>query len=186
MRRKSGEVFDARLSLGVTRDHSGEVNGMVGYAVDLGPVNAAGQDANITEKRLESIIEASPVVTYACDWQAGQANFLLDQCHPDDREQLQKALDNLPDTKSFSHAYRFKKADGEYCWVHNELRLLKNSTAEPLEVIGMLIDVEQLHHVQQQMQDFQQVLQEKEQQFKDAQKQAQQWEQHLQNAEQQR
>jgi|GEM_PF-5577540 len=209
MRRKSGEVFDARLSLGVTRDHSGEVNGMVGYAVDLGPVNAAGQDANITEKRLESIIEASPVVTYACDWQGdhvlhyvspnievlfgfpvdsstGQANFLLDQCHPDDREQLQKALDNLPDTKSFSHAYRFKKADGEYCWVHNELRLLKNSTAEPLEVIGMLIDVEQLHHVQQQMQDFQQVLQEKEQQFKDAQKQAQQWEQHLQNAEQQR
>jgi PAS domain S-box-containing protein len=209
MRRKSGEVFDARLSLGVTRDHSGEVNGMVGYAVDLGPVNAAGQDANITEQRLESIIEASPVVTYACDWQGdhvlhyvssnievllgfpadrstGLANFLLNQCHPDDREQLQKALDNLPETESFSHAYRFKKADGEYSWVHNELRLLKNSTAEPLEIIGMLIDVEQLHHVQQQMQDFQQVLQEKEQQFRDTQKQAQQWEQHLQNAEQQR
>ena len=209
MRRKSGEVFDARLSLGITRDHSGEVNGMVGYAVDLGPANAAEEDTNVAEQRLESIIEASPVVTYACDWQGehvlhyvspnvevlfgfpvdrgtGQANFLLEQCHPDDREQLQKALDNLPDTESFSHAYRFKKADGEYCWVHNELRLLKNIAAEPVEIIGMLIDVEQLHHVQQQMQDFQQVLQEKEQQFRGAQKQAQQWEQHLQNAEQQR
>jgi len=38
MLRKSGEVFEARLKLEVTRDKDGTVNGMLGYAIDMGPV----------------------------------------------------------------------------------------------------------------------------------------------------
>ena len=40
MRRKSGEVFEARLTLEVTRDSKGKVNGMLGYAIDMGPVRS--------------------------------------------------------------------------------------------------------------------------------------------------
>jgi len=207
MRRKSGEVFDARLSLGVTRDHSGEVNGMVGYAIDMGPVNVPEPDATPGNQRLESVIETSPVVTYVCDWRGNHRlrqvspnievlygytldncvqdeNFLLGHCHPDDRDQLQKALDNLPDTETFSHAYRVEKANGEYCWVHNELKLLKNSESEPEEVVGLLIDVDQLHYGQQQAPDYKELLQQKDQQLGEALQQVQQLEQKLMNAEQ--
>ena len=43
MRRKSGEVFESRLSLEVTRDNEGKVNGMLGYAIDMGPVRERAQ-----------------------------------------------------------------------------------------------------------------------------------------------
>jgi len=208
MRRESGEVFDARLSLGVTRDHSGEVNGMVGYAVDMGPVNVPEPNIIPGNQHLESVIETSPVVTYACDWQGTyrlhhvspnievlygyslencveNENFLLEHCHPDDREQLHKALDNLAETETYSHAYRVEKANGEYCWVHNELKLLKNDASEPEEIVGLLIDVDQLHYGQQQAPDHRELLQEKEQQLGEVNQQVQQLEQKLLNAEQQ-
>jgi len=44
MRRKSGEVFAARLKLEVTRDKNGTVNGMLGYAVDMGPVRSPADE----------------------------------------------------------------------------------------------------------------------------------------------
>ena len=52
MRRKSGEVFDARLTLEVTRDSEGKVNGMLGYAIDMGPVR---DKVASEEEQLESI-----------------------------------------------------------------------------------------------------------------------------------
>ncbi len=206
MRRKSGEVFDARLTLAVTRDYSGEVNGMVGYAVDMGPVATVVQNAGVNDQRLEFAIDNSPVVLFACGTQDSyrlryvspnvevlfgfpvgrcteEDNFLINHCHPDDKDQLQNALNKVLDTKVFSHAYRFKKADGEYCWLHNELKLLKNGETNATEIVGMLIDVENLHHVQQQLQQLEQAARQNEQQLAQAQQQSQHWEQQLQQLE---
>jgi PAS domain S-box-containing protein len=207
MRRKSGEVFDARLTLAVTRDHSGEVNGMIGYAVDMGPVTTAGQNTVSNEQRLEFIIDNSPVVLFACGAQDNyrpryvspnvevlfgypvgrctqEDNFLLNHCHPEDKDQLQNALDKVLETELFSHAYRFKKADGEYCWLHNELKLMRNSATNTAEIVGMLIDVDNLHHVQEQLQQLKQSAQQMEQQTEEARQQSQQWEQQRQQLEQ--
>jgi len=208
MRRKSGEVFDARLSLAITRDHGGEVNGMVGYAVDRGPAITEEYKASSYEQRFESIIDCSPVVVYACDPQGGQKlsyvspnieilfgfpaarcadenGFLLNHCHPDDREQLANALSKLPDSESFTHAYRFKKADGEFCWMHNELRIVKDEAGKATEIVGMLIDVDNLHYVQQRLAQLRQAVQQKDQQLAEAQQQSHQWGRQFQNAEQQ-
>jgi len=44
MLRKSGEEFEARLKLEVTRDKEGNVNGMLGYAIDMGPVRPVEEE----------------------------------------------------------------------------------------------------------------------------------------------
>ena len=44
MLRKSGDVFEARLTLEVTRDSDGKVNGMLGYAIDMGPVRPGSEE----------------------------------------------------------------------------------------------------------------------------------------------
>ena len=54
MRRKSGEDFEARLTLEVTRDSDGKVNGMLGYAIDMGPVR---EDNDIEKNKEEAASE---------------------------------------------------------------------------------------------------------------------------------
>ena len=44
MLRKSGEIFEALLRLEVTRDKDGTVNGMLGYAIDMGPVRPVSDE----------------------------------------------------------------------------------------------------------------------------------------------
>jgi PAS domain S-box-containing protein len=53
MRRKSGEVFEARLTLEVTRDSKGKVNGMLGYAIDMGPVRSAIENVSNQEEQIQ-------------------------------------------------------------------------------------------------------------------------------------
>lgn len=51
MCRKSGEVFAARLTLEVTRDSDGKVNGMLGYAIDMGPVRSTADSETAEEQQ---------------------------------------------------------------------------------------------------------------------------------------
>ena len=37
--------------------------------------------------------------------------------------------------------YRFRKADGTWCWVSDELRVLRDAAGEPLEVVGAWSDI---------------------------------------------
>jgi len=54
MRRKSGEVFEARLALEVARDNEGKVNGMLGYAIDMGPVRAEDEE-NAKPEQMQTV-----------------------------------------------------------------------------------------------------------------------------------
>ena len=40
-----------------------------------------------------------------------------------------------------SNEYRFRKKDGSYCWVNDELQVLRDSAGNPIEVVGAWSDV---------------------------------------------
>jgi len=67
MRRKSGEVFEARLTLEVTRDSAGKVNGMLGYAIDMGPVRSNAtentSDGNSARPEVEQVADQPNAAT---------------------------------------------------------------------------------------------------------------------------
>lgn len=62
MRRRSGEVFEARLTLEVTRDSEGKVNGMLGYAIDMGPVREKVAEVEKEESKPADVIGQEEVV----------------------------------------------------------------------------------------------------------------------------
>lgn len=62
MRRKNGEVFEARLTLEVTRDNEDKVNGMLGYAIDMGPVRENTDTESDEQQSLTDIAAQELVV----------------------------------------------------------------------------------------------------------------------------
>ncbi|MGD8567921.1 MAG: PAS domain S-box protein [Gammaproteobacteria bacterium] len=184
MRRKSGEVFDAKLSLTVSRDNEGKVNGMVGYAVDKGTVASVAPDnvSNVNsekqntdhEGRLEQLVNTGPVIAYACEPKGehkvtyispniealfgltaeqclAQTDFFLNQAHPDDYDKIQETLNSLAEKGGYSFTHRLKTAEGEYRRVQNELRLIKDTDGNPVEVAGLLLDIDDRFNSEQQL-----------------------------------
>ena len=45
------------------------------------------------------------------------------------------------DDGRLSSEYRFRKKDGSYCWVSDELRVVRDAAGEPIEVVGAWSDI---------------------------------------------
>jgi len=69
-----------------------------------------------------------------------KSDFWLKHLHPEDRAVLSKdGRRHLP-LKDQKLVYRFQTATGEYCWLRDELYLLKQNGVEPY-FVGLLIDI---------------------------------------------
>lgn len=68
-------------------------------------------------------------------------DFWMSRVHPDD---LRMILVNLPQLKEqgrASHVFRFRHKDSAYRWMLAEVRLLKDETGIPTEIIGFWTDI---------------------------------------------
>lgn len=118
----------------------------------------------ITREKIEKILTNSPVIIYVCratdDFGATFVSgnittlfgysvqeclenhqFWRENIHPDDRERVFAAYDALYEYGHHVHEYRFRRQDGSYLWVLDELRLTRNSQGNPLEIIGSWMDI---------------------------------------------
>ncbi|MCK5431751.1 MAG: PAS domain-containing protein, partial [Gammaproteobacteria bacterium] len=68
-------------------------------------------------------------------------NFWVEKLHPDDKDRILREFPNLWETGMFEQEYRFRKKDGEYLWVHDQLRVVKDENDEPKEVVGAWTDI---------------------------------------------
>jgi len=116
------------------------------------------------EQRIRQILALSPAITYSCkasgDFGAtfvsdnfttrfgystaeflNQPDFWRNNIHPDDRERIFSEYDKLFVNGYHSHEYRFRKKDGSYLWVHDELQLVCGDDGKPLEIIGSWLDI---------------------------------------------
>ncbi len=75
-----------------------------------------------------------PSETLSPDW-------WFNNVHPEDREETLKVLDVLFKKGEFSHEYRFRAKDGNYLWIHDELRAIKNDAGDIVEIIGTWTDI---------------------------------------------
>lgn len=114
--------------------------------------------------RLESIIEESPLVVYACkpDGDFGatyvsngarllwgydpdeflkESDFWLRRIHPQDRARILDGLRDLPAQGSRIHEYRFQTSTGEYHWTLDASRMVRDSAGNPLEIVGCRNDI---------------------------------------------
>jgi len=68
-------------------------------------------------------------------------DFWRKNIHPDDCDCVFADQASLYKEGHYAHEYRFRKKDGDYLWVLDELRLTCDSAGNPLEIVGSLLDI---------------------------------------------
>jgi PAS domain S-box-containing protein len=115
-------------------------------------------------RRLESLVNASPVAMYTCraggDFQATfvtegvrtlwgyepedflrDPRFWTDRLHPDDAPGVMRELSRVLERSYHSYEYRFRTKSGEYRWTHDETRLVLDASGMPSEIAGYCFDI---------------------------------------------
>ncbi len=84
---------------------------------------------------------ACRVLGYEPGEMVSDPNFWFDHIHPDDVPQIFSSLAQLFSEGQRTYEYRFRSRNGQYVWMHDTLRLIRNAAGQPLEVIGSLTDI---------------------------------------------
>jgi PAS domain S-box-containing protein len=119
---------------------------------------------NFTEQRIRHILSSSPAIIYTCrvDRDFGvtfvsenvttllgytvkecldNQNFWKENLHPDDRDRVLENYPSFYGIERYAHEYRFRKKDGGYLWISDEMRVTHDSEGNPVEIIGYWVDI---------------------------------------------
>jgi len=148
-------VFDER---------TGRVIKIYGASQDITGAKQLEEELQELANRFNHYLSSSPTITYALRitqdkasplWvsenikeitgysvsEALMENWWRDNIHPEDKERALKESSQIFQKNAISHKYRFRKKDGSYMWVHDELKLIRNDKGDPVEAIGTWTDV---------------------------------------------
>jgi len=115
-------------------------------------------------RRVESLINASPVVMFTCETSGHQPltfvtdgvralwgyepedflqqpGFWWEHVHPEDLPVVSAHLGRVLEAGADRYDYRFRTRSGEYRWTHDEVRLVRDAAGNPLEICGYCFDV---------------------------------------------
>jgi PAS domain S-box-containing protein len=128
--------------------------------------NAGGGEASLGQ-----VIASSPVVLYSfptegemaqLGWVSENVRSLLgfepaeclapgwwkDRLHPDDRESVLAILPRLFGDGWLECEYRFRNHEGEYRWLRDQIRLVRNESAQPIACTGCWSDITERRSVE--------------------------------------
>jgi PAS domain S-box-containing protein len=113
---------------------AGEVIGVITVAEDITERRSAEELTSRIEGQLEYLLSESSAVTYSCSVE-----------EPFDATYVSS---NIKRTYGYEkgyhiHEYRWKKGDGTYVWVHDEVRLLRDEQGVPTQLVGLWLDISQ-------------------------------------------
>lgn len=146
------------------RDRNGQPHEIVGSWSDVTARRQAEEEAAAARARIEHLLASSPAVIYSFkatgdfgptfisqnikellgydrEEYLTSPDFWESRVHPQDGPRILRAYSRLFDEERLSNEYRFRKKDGSYCWVSDELQVLRNAAGEPTEVVGAWSDV---------------------------------------------
>ena len=168
--KKDGAYCWVRDELRLIYDQSGDPDEVVGSWSDITERKTAEEVVAATRLRLEHLISRSPAVIYsfkATDDYAptfisknltillgyepqeylDSPDFWQSRVHPNDLPRVLSALPRLFEEGHLTNEYRFRKKDGNYCWIGDDLYLVRNEGGDPVEVIGAWSDITARKHV---------------------------------------
>jgi len=163
-RHKDGNYRWVSDKLKVIHDKAGKPVEIVGSWSDITPRKEAEAEVDAGHARLNHILSFSPAVLYSFE-ATGDNNptfisenvrevfgyepseyledpkFVPDRIHPDDAARIGGDLSHLFEKGHLINEYRFRHKDGNYRWVHDELRIIQDNTGAPVEVVGSWSDI---------------------------------------------
>jgi len=146
------------------RDESGQPAEVVGSWSDISERKRAEAAAAAARDRVEYLLARSPAVIYSfkasgdyaptfISWNVKDLlgydpeeylespDFWRTRVHPKDSERILGEYSRLFAEGRLNVEYRFRKKDGSYCWISDELQLLRNAAGDPIEVVGSWNDI---------------------------------------------
>jgi len=67
--------------------------------------------------------------------------FWRSRVHREDLPRVEKDYARLFEEGRLATEYRFRKKDGNYCWISDDLQLQRNAAGDPIEVVGAWSDI---------------------------------------------
>jgi PAS domain S-box-containing protein len=116
------------------------------------------------QARLRHLVEFSPAVLYCCDpnadycatfvstnvrWLLGyeprdfidNPRFWVEHIHPDDAPATRANVVEAIKLDYYVHEYRFRRSDGSYRWLRDEFRIVRDTSGNPIEMVGSWVDI---------------------------------------------
>ncbi|UZE29761.1 PAS domain-containing sensor histidine kinase [Pseudomonas asplenii] len=141
----------------------GDAQRIVGFMLDISDVKNQEQAAAAAHARLDNLIASSPAVIYVQRYVEGALlpvffsdslqpllGRTLDDCvrdglaqwiHPEDRDRYFERTRQLLREGHVHCRYRLQDQRGEYHWLLDEARLLRDDLGMPVEAVGLWMDV---------------------------------------------
>jgi PAS domain S-box-containing protein len=85
-------------------------------------------------ENLERVLGFTPAEALAPGWWRSRL-------HPDEAGRVLSDIATIFTSGHVTHEYRFRNRQGEYRWLHAELRLLRDREGNPVEAVGSWADV---------------------------------------------
>jgi len=67
--------------------------------------------------------------------------FWMNHVHPDDLELVHSEVLKLFERGEHTYEYRFRRSDGSYIWIRDQMRLVRDAAGKPKEIVGYWIDI---------------------------------------------
>lgn len=141
----------------------GEQRRLVGFMLDISDIKNQQQQAAAAHARLDNLIASSPAVIYVQRYVEGAlqpsffsasllpllgwnlndlaGNALVERVHPEDRDLYFERTRQLLREGSVRARYRLRDQRGDYHWLLDEARLLRDDLGLPVEAVGLWLDV---------------------------------------------
>ncbi|WP_409315709.1 ATP-binding protein [Pseudomonas sp. KCJK9016] len=142
---------------------TGDHRRLAGFMLDISDIKNQQQRAAAAHARLDNLIASSPAVIYVQHYIEGallpaffsaslqpllgwsledcDAAALVERIHPDDRPLYFERTRQLLREGSVRARYRLRDHRGDYHWLLDEARLLRNDLGLPVEAVGLWLDV---------------------------------------------
>ncbi|GAA3540672.1 PAS domain-containing sensor histidine kinase [Zobellella aerophila] len=136
---------------------------LVGTLLDIQDLKQQQTEAQTANTRLESLVDSAPAIIYVQHYVEGalkpvffsaslysvlgwlpeqvQQESMAAFVHPDDRDTFYQCTHTLLTEGVASCRYRIRDKQHDYHWMLDEARLLRDQWGQPIEVVGLCIDI---------------------------------------------
>lgn len=124
----------------------------------------AHRNLHTTRQRLEQVVTSTSVIVYSSapnrdhssafvsdnvaqhfGWDAAaflsDPKFWIDRVHRDDLPRIYAALKTIHELEEVSVDYRWRRSSGDYRWVSDRMKILRDASGKPTEMVGCWLDI---------------------------------------------
>ena len=83
----------------------------------------------------------SQCLGYSPDEFINEPGLWINRIHYEDQARILSEIPRIFEKDCYTYEYRFRSKDGEYRWMFDDMRLIRDKNGNPTDIIGYLVDI---------------------------------------------